>query len=412
MKNFVILFLLLSGVIFAQASWVEIGEMPRPVYGGRAVLVDTVIYIIGGYDEELPDNSSSKYSDSIRVYFPESKTWGQSVKMAVPRYGLIGANYNDSLIYLGGVKSNNSNTSEIYNGNTTPYIYFTNPDFDRDFGTGVVVNNYFYLFGGNNSLANFNYFAKVNIETGTTDIKSDLNFTTAVTDQSSASDSSDIYLFGGIQGILLSKNIYKYNISSNAFSLLNITLDKPRIISGAIHFANNKYYLIGGIDETKVVPDVEIFDAGNLQVTKGPALNKARKKLMAVKYKNSIYVFGGIDNDKQTVKEIERLDITTKIIGQPENIVRDYHLFNNYPNPFNPSTVLKYSVPEENFVTLKVYNVLGEEVTTLVNETKPAGVYEIKFNSKTNGILLHSGVYFYRMQAGNFIQTKKMILLK
>jgi hypothetical protein len=80
----------------------------------------------------------------------------------------------------------------------------------------------------------------------------------------------------------------------------------------------------------------------------------------------------------------------------------------NYPNPFNPVTRIKYQIPELSFVTLKVFDVLGNEITTLVNEEKPLGNYEIQFDA-TN---LPSGVYFYRLQAGSFVETKKMVLLK
>ena len=85
-----------------------------------------------------------------------------------------------------------------------------------------------------------------------------------------------------------------------------------------------------------------------------------------------------------------------------------YSLEQNYPNPFNPSTTIKYQIPQLSFVTLKVYDVLGNEKTTLVNEEIPVGNYEIKFDA----IGLPSGVYFYQLKAGDFTSMKKMILLK
>lgn len=85
-----------------------------------------------------------------------------------------------------------------------------------------------------------------------------------------------------------------------------------------------------------------------------------------------------------------------------------YYLSNNYPNPFNPSTTIKYQIPELSYITLKVYDVLGNEIATLVDEEKTTGGYEVRFDSKG----LSSGVYFYKLQAGEFVSTKKMILLK
>ena len=85
-----------------------------------------------------------------------------------------------------------------------------------------------------------------------------------------------------------------------------------------------------------------------------------------------------------------------------------YSLYQNYPNPFNPSTTIRYEIPERSLVTIKVYDVLGNEVETLVNEEKQSGEFEVEFNANN----LPSGIYFYRLKAGVFNETKKMILLK
>jgi len=88
--------------------------------------------------------------------------------------------------------------------------------------------------------------------------------------------------------------------------------------------------------------------------------------------------------------------------------VETYRLEQNYPNPFNPTTNITYVLPKTENVSLKVYDVLGREVATLVNEVKPAGAYTVPFNASN----LASGVYFYKLQAGSFVQTKKMMLVK
>ena len=85
-----------------------------------------------------------------------------------------------------------------------------------------------------------------------------------------------------------------------------------------------------------------------------------------------------------------------------------YVLYQNYPNPFNPSTNLQYTISSKQFITLKVYDVLGDEIATLVKEEKLAGTYVVKFS----GTGLPSGIYFYRINAGKFISTKKMVLLR
>jgi hypothetical protein len=91
-----------------------------------------------------------------------------------------------------------------------------------------------------------------------------------------------------------------------------------------------------------------------------------------------------------------------------DEIIYYYVLEQNYPNPFNPSTTIKFQLPELSFVTLKVYDVLGNEIKTLVNEEKVVGNYEVEFNATR----LPSGIYFYRLQSGSFVETKKMVLMK
>jgi hypothetical protein len=109
--------------------------------------------------------------------------------------------------------------------------------------------------------------------------------------------------------------------------------------------------------------------------------------------------------------------IITSVEDDGNKVLAPYEtkLYDNYPNPFNPSTNIRFSISDlsadrqgSRFTTLKVYDVLGNEVATLVNEEKPAGSYEVNFNAS----MLASGIYYYRLTAGTFVEIKKMILLK
>jgi hypothetical protein len=107
-------------------------------------------------------------------------------------------------------------------------------------------------------------------------------------------------------------------------------------------------------------------------------------------------------------------------VNTEENLPEGFVLYQNYPNPFNPSTTLSFVIGHSSFVSLKVYDVLGNEIATLVNEELTAGEYEVSFDSHSGEVRnlpagrqgLTSGIYFYQLQAGSFIQTKKMVLLK
>ncbi len=89
-------------------------------------------------------------------------------------------------------------------------------------------------------------------------------------------------------------------------------------------------------------------------------------------------------------------------------VITEYNLSQNYPNPFNPTTKISYSLSQFGFVTLKIFDLLGKEITTLVSEEKPSGNYEVSFNAAN----LVSGIYYYQIITGEFVETKKMILLK
>jgi photosystem II stability/assembly factor-like uncharacterized protein len=117
------------------------------------------------------------------------------------------------------------------------------------------------------------------------------------------------------------------------------------------------------------------------------------------------YLIAGTDNG---IWRITLQQLLTSIEDDQRKLADNFSLFQNFPNPFNPSTNINYSVPKTSIVTIKVYNILGKELTTLVNEEKSAGNYSVKFNGKQ----LSSGIYFYKMQAGNFVETKKLVLMK
>jgi len=130
------------------------------------------------------------------------------------------------------------------------------------------------------------------------------------------------------------------------------------------------------------------------------------------------YVFESF-NGTHTSESLKRVPIALRFLDSVinpvtgvfpacSNIISNFNLSQNYPNPFNPTTTIKYSIPKLNFVTIKIYNVLGIEVATLVNEEQTVGTYELNWNAAN----LPSGVYFYQLRAGNYVETKKMILLR
>jgi hypothetical protein len=120
---------------------------------------------------------------------------------------------------------------------------------------------------------------------------------------------------------------------------------------------------------------------------------------------NAEYTVSNILRDDFDINKIYYNSISFKGNNEVPTV---YELSQNYPNPFNPSTTIKYQIPKDGLVTLKVYDILGAEVATLVNEEKIAGKYETNFDASR----LASGVYLYRLKVNDFVSVKKMMLLK
>ena len=125
-------------------------------------------------------------------------------------------------------------------------------------------------------------------------------------------------------------------------------------------------------------------------------------------YINGGYLYAGTGGSVGSVWRRPLSEMVTSVGSAPDNVPVTFGLAQNYPNPFNPSTTIRFALPERSRVTLTVFNALGQQVATLVNGTEDAGHHEVKFD----GSGMASGVYFYRLQAGDFAQTKMLILMK
>ena len=116
----------------------------------------------------------------------------------------------------------------------------------------------------------------------------------------------------------------------------------------------------------------------------------------------------GTDSYRSTYATIKYVQTSVSVKERESSTPRSYWLSQNFPNPFNPTTTIRYAIPQTGYVELKVYNLAGQEVATLVSEKKVAGEHEVQWNPTK----LPSGVYVYRLQAGEVSEPKKLILLR
>lgn len=201
------------------------------------------------------------------------------------------------------------------------------------------------------------------------------------------------YLMGGIGGVSNAWGDYASQYQSRAgdgafCNNSNAFLSNSTLEGGTGLFRQDSppdvLHTFGGNGLTAISNSSIIFDGGNL--IRGSSSEDANGELYFI--------------DRSSSVDFRNVD--------PNIFPSTYLLKQNYPNPFNSNTKIVFSIPQQTFVLLKIFDLLGGEVATLVNEEKQTGYYEIEFN----GSSLPSGVYFYQLKAGNFVETKKMILLR
>ncbi|MEL6821814.1 MAG: T9SS type A sorting domain-containing protein, partial [Calditrichota bacterium] len=121
----------------------------------------------------------------------------------------------------------------------------------------------------------------------------------------------------------------------------------------------------------------------------------------------------GVPNDDWFIDDVRLLETAVGIGDEGLSEVTRFELVGNYPNPFNPSTSIQYTLPQRSDVVITIYNTLGQQIRTLLRENRNAGFHEVKWNGLDDvGQQVVSGIYFYRLQAADFVQTRKMMLLK
>ena len=232
-------------------------------------------------------------------------------------------------------------------------------------------------------------------------------------------------------------------VSGNGIDCLTLKYNSDGVLVWAKTYAEYSYH-------SDAATSLALDGLGNVYVTGTAGTSSSNIAYLTIKYDNSgnekwVTLYDGPGNNGYDVASsicvdnsnyvyitgsstglISGRDIATIKYVQGPNAVDDnlsgplarFVLEQNYPNPFNPSTKIKYSVPQTSQVQIKIFDVLGNEIKTLINEEKPIGTYEVEFNvsSLSSSVSAKggyaSGVYFYQLKAGDFISTKKMILLK
>lgn len=425
MKRLVIIYSIVFSLIHLASAqnlqWREVGRMPIPVKGHRAVALDSVILVIGGFSDSL--NSPV---DFIQEYNPQTNTWRIIGQTKFKRTYFQASRFHDSLLFYGGISRSPTVRDyfslEVWRRNSQPYIYKYNPIFNRVFSAGTSIENRIYLFGGKKSVAHIdtnklNYLVEYDIlkDSVTFAIERFPGFPELPFYQSVENIDENIFVFGGVS-IGVMNSIYRFNRINRNFIRIPLNLLVPRAGSEAVEFNGNSILIIGGFNESqKALRTTEIFQyQGNtFSIELGPNMIFARREFAAVRYKNSVYVFGGENQFDNIVPFVEKLDLRTSVNTEDELLVDNIILDQNFPNPFNPVTNISFKIWQKSNVFLEIFDIFGKRVRVLVNSELEPGRYSFEWDGiDENGNRVSSGTYFYRIISGKNSITKKMLLIK
>jgi len=352
-------------------------DMPSGRNSLASVVVNDKIYVLGG--QSLVGNTAES---SFWEYDPLINTWDTTLaQMPEPRAGLSAAVVNDKIYVIGGWNFSSPKyrtavleyNPVINNWDTTKAPMPT----PRAYLATCVVNNKIYTFGGiNNDVTNdgLNTLEVYDPITNTWDTTKAVMPALRIYLEADAVDSL-IYIFGGSDhpNNPPADTVWEYNPATDTYK--EVSPMPMGIMHAAASEVDEKINIFGGVSSPLVIP---------LQIS------------------SKTFEYNPHNDPLSSLTAIEKWD---------KNLPGTFSLLQNYPNPFNPTTTIEFSIPKSEFITLKVYNILGEEVATLVSENLAAGSYKYVWDSRSAGMA--SGIYLYRLQSGEgFSQTRKLVLLK
>jgi N-acetylneuraminic acid mutarotase len=427
-------------------TWTTKTPMPTPRGCLSTCAVDGIIYAIGG-------GWYTAYS-TVEAYDPLTNTWTTKSPMPAPRGGMSACAVDGIIYVVGGFNDINGtglNTVEAYDPQTDTWTTKAPIPTPRGFISTSVVNGIIYAFGGFNSigtpsLSNVEAYDPV---TDVWTIKDDMPFLRA--GMTTCTVDGIVYAFGGVAygGGPCYPTFQTYDPVTDTWTPRPDMPYEVGIHSNSI--VNGKIYLIGGVNTPRIPLDivyegdpeliipVELVSFTATSNGKEVILNwstatELNNQLFEVQrsFEGSDFATIGFVYGKGTTTERQDYNHSDKILADGKysyrlkqidylgsyeysdiieielRVFNSYLIEQNYPNPFNPTTTIGYGIKEKDNIKITVLNSIGEEVAILVNEEKESGFHTVDFNAAK----LPSGVYFYRLQAGSFIETKKMILLK
>jgi len=354
----------------------------------------------------------------MEIYDPLTDTWDATKKnMPTARVELCAAAVNGKIYAIGGATSHTGTTLGIveeYDPQSNNWD--TNKQSMPTARMGAaygVINNKIYVAGGAAG-QNFAVSKKLEIYDPASDKWSTGADMLAGRYAANATVVNDtLYVTGGLIGSPWTgqREVQKYDPVSDEWEFAT-SLNTGRVGHTA-DAIDGKIFVIAGDKQPPILTDVEQFDPYTNNWTVVDTIPGTLIIHSSCVYDDEIYVFGGntvsIPNTSTSANVYSYKPAVSNFIAYQKNeILKNFYLGQNYPNPFNPITNIEFRIPKSEFVELKVYNLLGKEVSTLVSKKLNQGNHTYTFDGKN----LASGIYYYQLTAGEFREVKKMILLR
>jgi N-acetylneuraminic acid mutarotase len=407
--------------------WQTVTQMQTPRFFCSATEVDGKIYVIGGSQSSSVIAFSSVGTNEM--YDPATNSWTTLAPMPTPRSDHAACCYDGKIYVIGGHAAHGENTLafvEVYDPATDTWAQKSDMKIARHGHAAFVYNNKIHTIGGTTHEADS---IEVNGKMATYD---------PVTDQWTEQDTPNLVKYdfaccvvddklvvsGGIQdtaepGSLCDKT-FIYNFKYQTFQQLRKMPNKRCYLTGA--FLNDVVYVIGGSTKSYPTPEaqsfVDIYLPEQDAWVEGKELPSSRYGHASCVVHDRIYVFGGktiVDgnNEWNTDVDVYTETVISTVKEHADMFPTEFELYPNFPNPFNPSTQIKFDCPAASFVSLKIFDLLGRQVKILVNEKRPAGRYAEMWDA-TNNINnpVSSGIYLAVLQASSHQQSIKLVLMK
>jgi N-acetylneuraminic acid mutarotase len=356
---------------WGATSWTTGVPCLTAIIGGSMTVCNNKLYLIGGGTSAV--TTGSNY---VQEYNPATGTWTSkaSLPAALAAHGSVC--WGDSVIFVvGGPYSSAASNLNVYYYRPASDSWGTitnslpSGQGRRTFAMGICNNKIVISCGYNTVYLKSTYVGTIGSNASSLTWAAAPDAQIALSRPAGVGFGNKFYLSGGDTNTTAVKNdkVYIFNTATNTWS--GTILSNPNPVSN----------MMNGLTAKCIADTVRLFQPGGYSASSVGTAN---------------FVITGCG--------------TVTGISTNQNLPKQYSLSQNYPNPFNPVTKISFDIPKNGFVSLKIYDILGKEVATLVNEVKTPGSYIVDFD----GASFASGTYFYRLESNGFVSTKKMLLIK